>query len=119
MVSSPDFEFNDEHYEVAEKSTPSKPILKKEEEIKKEDTSYPYAYAEELIRSIAGYLTPNDTGNKLSRSDASRILQKVAEILELDFKYVSSKLSDYYLEHKNELTENSITDFLSSVIDRK
>lgn len=63
------------------------------------DGRYPYTYADDFIRSI-----PNITANgtKLSRSEASQIISKIAEIIGIDRVKIAEKLADYYMANPNE-----------------
>jgi len=55
---------------------------------------YPYTIACDLIRDWAGY---DDRGSKLSRSDASAIQNRLAEVLGMDPAELAKKLADYSL----------------------
>lgn len=57
-----------------------------------EDTRYPYTYACDYIRGLAGK-DVDGISTKLSRSDASRIRQGIADALGIDDKYVAEKLA--------------------------
>jgi hypothetical protein len=76
-----------------------------------EDTRYPYTYAADFLRSVAGY---NAQGTNLSRSDASQIRSKIAEIIGMDDEELAKKLADYYLANQEEMTEKSVDEFLTS-----
>jgi hypothetical protein len=79
------------------------------------DTRYPYTHACDFIRSIAGY---GENGAKLSRSDASQIRSKIAEIIEMDDNLLACKLADYYLKNKDEIDNKSV-EYLLKVFKRK
>jgi hypothetical protein len=71
----------------------------------KDSTRYPYTYAADLIRSI-----PEKTeihgmklGVVLSRSDASRIRQKIAEVLGIDDRELAEKLADEFLKKEQDI----------------
>jgi hypothetical protein len=66
---------------------------------------HPYTYAADLIRSWAGY---NKFGTVLSRSSASQVIGGFAEVLGLTKEELSEKLSRYYQEHQQEISDNSI-----------
>jgi hypothetical protein len=66
---------------------------------------HPYTYAADLIRSWAGY---NKFGTVLSRSSASQVIGGFAEVLGLTKEELSEKLSWYYQEHQQEISDNSI-----------
>jgi hypothetical protein len=78
-----------------------------------EDTRYPYTYACDFIRAIAGY---NKGGTKLSRADASQIRTEIAKVLRIPDEKVARKLADYYLAHKEEITEKSARELVSMLI---
>ena len=65
-----------------------------------QDTRYPYTYACDYIRSLAGY---DGHGAKLSRSDASQIRHGIAEALKLDDAELAERLADYYKEHEERI----------------
>ena len=69
------------------------------------DTRYPYTHAADFIRLIAGY---GENGTKLSRSDASQIRSKIAEIIEMDDNLLACKLANYYLENREEIDNKSV-----------
>lgn len=66
---------------------------------KGEDTRYPYTYACDLIRKIAGNME-SSLATKLSRSDASQIRSRIAEIAGIDDYALACKLADKFLEEK-------------------
>lgn len=78
----------------------------------KTDTRYPYTYACDLIRSAVGY---NESGSKISRSDASKIRELFAKVTGLDDTYLADKLADYYIAHEEEITDASVKEFLRDV----
>jgi len=68
---------------------------------KSEDTRYPYIYAADLIRFLAGYIQAGETSRaKLSRADAAHIKEKIAEIIGMSEQKLAEKLADYYLNTK-------------------
>jgi hypothetical protein len=71
------------------------------------DSRYPYTYACDLIRAFAGY---NAEGTKLSRSDASKIRSKIAEILGIQDEDLAKELADYYMKHSQEIAEQGATE---------
>jgi len=68
----------------------------------KKDIEYPYVYADDLIVSIPNL---NRNGTKLSRPDAIRMRQKIAEILDIDDDVLAKKFANYYLKHKKEIEQ--------------
>jgi len=57
------------------------------------DSRYPYTYACDYVRELAGY---GDHGTKLSRSEASKIRAGIAAALGIEDEYLARKLADYY-----------------------
>lgn len=57
-----------------------------------------------MIRSLA-------RPGQLSRSDASRIYQKIAEILKLDPEYVAEQVADHYLANRVEIDDKTVNMF--------
>lgn len=76
------------------------------------DTRYPYTYAADFIRGLAGY---NESGTKLSRSDASRIRQGIAKALGMDDEELARTLADYYNVNGSEITERSLMEIKTMV----
>ena len=59
------------------------------------DPRYPYTYANDYIRGLAGYNGDSMYGGmKLSRSDAGRIREKMAEVMGVDDEELAKKLAD-------------------------
>jgi hypothetical protein len=75
------------------------------------DSRYPYTYAADFVRSLAGF---GEHGTKLSRSDASRIRSGIALALGIADADVACKLADYYKAKEDEITEKSVVDFAAS-----
>jgi len=69
------------------------------------DTRYPYTYACDLVRLFAGY---NASGTVLSRSEASKIRQGIAEVLGIDDEELARKFADYYQLHQDDLTAKGL-----------
>lgn len=78
----------------------------------KDDPRYPYTHCADLIRSIAGY---SNGSTKISRADASEIRQLFSKVFDMDDELVASELADYYLEHKEELSEKCVNDILKQI----
>lgn len=72
-----------------------------------DDGRYPYTYAADLIRTKAGY-HEDGSGIKLSRSDASKIRQLFAKILDIPDEELAKKLADYYLNRVGNATNHTI-----------
>ena len=77
------------------------------------DSRYPYTYAADFVRSIAGY---GDSGTKLSRGDASAIRSRLCEILKLDDAAVAIALADHYLANRKEIEEKGTAQMLSAIL---
>jgi len=76
---------------------------------KENDGRYPYTYSADLIRMIVGY---DEHGTILSRSDASNLKSKIAEIIGMDERELACKLADYFLENEEDISNNATKDFL-------
>jgi len=83
-------------------------------DVKEDDGRYPYTYAADLVRSWAGY---DKGGMKLSRSDASKIRHKIADILDIDDEKLANKLADYRLANQELIDSESMKEFLTIVLD--
>ncbi len=75
------------------------------------DSHYPYTYAADYIRALAGY---NSDGCKLSRSDASAIRSSIADVLGMDDAELAAALADAYLANDNMFTSKAAA-FISSL----
>jgi len=75
------------------------------------DTRYPYTYACDFIRGLAGY---EEAGTKISRSDASKIRNGIAVALGIDDAELACKLADHYKANENEITEKMGLEFLAA-----
>lgn len=75
----------------------------------KEDSRYPYTYACDFIRSLAGY---NEKGIKLSRSDASTIRQGIAFAIGMEDKKLAELLADAEKSKSAEDIQNDVTEYL-------
>lgn len=80
-----------------------------------EDSRYPYTYACDFIRSVAGY---DAGGTKLSRSDASQIISTIAEINGINERTAFEKLADHYLMHEDELSNKAAQDLVAVMAKR-
>lgn len=78
----------------------------------KEDPRYPYTYAADYIRSLAGY---NKDGTKISRSDASHIRSSIAKIIGWDDEALAMKIADHYTKNEESITEKSVNDYFSAL----
>lgn len=72
------------------------------------DTRYPYTYAADYIRSLAGY---GEGGTKLSRSDSSKILSGIADAIGMTDNELAEKLADYYQENQESIDNKSVEEF--------
>lgn len=75
------------------------------------DSRYPYTYACDYLRGLAGY---GEGGTKLSRSDASQVRQGIANALGIADDELARKLADYYKANQEEITKKSIDAFARS-----
>lgn len=75
------------------------------------DARYPYTYAADFLRSLAGY---GEHGTKLSRSDASRVRSGIAMALGMDDAELAEKLADYFKSNEDEIVASQVGDFLAS-----
>lgn len=70
---------------------------------------YPYTYAVDYIRMLAGYNEKDlFNGTKLSRADASKILHNIARIIGMSDEELAKKLADEYLDKQDDLTEKAV-----------
>ena len=73
-----------------------------------EDSRYPYTYACDFIRGVAGY---GEGGTKLSRGDASQIRARIAEIIGMKDDELAKKIADHYLAKGDEITDEAMQAF--------
>lgn len=78
-----------------------------------EDTRYPYTYACDYVRSLAGY---GEHGTKLSRSDASQIRSGIALALGMDDAELARKLADHYKANEDAITDKSVAAFVAAIL---
>ena len=74
------------------------------------DTRYPYTYAADYVRSLAGY---GEHGMKLTRSDASQIRSGIAAALGMDDAELARKLADYFKANEDAITEMQANAFVA------
>jgi len=72
-------------------------------------TRYPYTYAADYVRGLAGY---NESGTKLSRSDASTMISAIAQALGLEKESLCKRLADAELAKSDEDHEKQAEEFL-------
>ena len=65
------------------------------------DSRFPYTYAADYVRILAGY---GPIGTKLSRGDASRIRQGIAAALGMDDAELAMRLAAHYKANEDGLT---------------
>lgn len=75
------------------------------------DTRYPYTYAADFVRGLAGY---GESGTKISRSDARQIRSGIAAALGMDDTELARKLADHYRANEDSLSKQSTAAFLAS-----
>lgn len=73
------------------------------------DSRYPYTYAADFVRGLAGY---GEGGTKLSRADASQVRQGIAAALGMDDAELARKLADHYKANEAAITEKSVKSFM-------
>jgi hypothetical protein len=81
-----------------------------------EDTRYPYTYACDFVRCLAGH-KDESIGTKISRCDASKIREGIAKALGMSDEELAKKLADYYKAHEKEIVNEEfqkLSDFLAS-----
>lgn len=83
-----------------------------ENDMSSDDSRYPYTYACDFIRSIAGY---GEGGTKLSRSDASQIRSQIAQIIGMPDEDLARKIADHYLADQDTIERKQAEEFLSSI----
>lgn len=83
--------------------------IKHEESQMKQDTRYPYTYATNYIRILAGYEVG---GTKISRSDASRIIEGISVAMKIDGVELAARLADYFKENEDDLRQKSSQELL-------
>lgn len=72
------------------------------------DTRYPYTYACDFVRGLAGY---GPEGTKISRSDASQILHEIAPIIGMTHEELAGKLADHYKAYEDEISNRQVKAF--------
>lgn len=77
------------------------------------DSRYPYTYAADFVRGLAGY---GEGGTKLSRSDASQVRQGIADALGMDDAELAKKLADHYRSNKDTLVSKSVEAFTRQML---
>lgn len=66
---------------------------------------HPYTHSADFVRQVL--MNPD-----VSRSQASALLHKIAEILEIPHEELATKLSLYYQEHEQELSQAAVPEIL-------
>ncbi len=77
--------------------------------MKKTDSRYPYTYACDFIRALAGYNSGGST--KLSRADASGIRSGIADALGMEDELLANKLADKEIAKTDEDYDRQILAF--------
>jgi hypothetical protein len=75
------------------------------------DNRYPYTYAADYVRGLAGY---GANGIKLSRSDASQIRSGIAQAIGIDDADLARALADYYKANENKIAQEMSHKFLTA-----
>ena len=76
------------------------------------DARYPYTYACDFIRALAGY---NEGGTKLSRSDASKIIEGIALAVGMEDRRLAELLADAEQSKSDEDRNKDIKPFLEFI----
>lgn len=76
------------------------------------DSRYPYTYACDSIRGAAGYANGS---TKISRSDASKIYQLVAEAMGVAPAYVAECLADHYKANEEVQSQRAVKECIASM----
>lgn len=74
------------------------------------DPRYPYTYAADFVRGLAGYGENGTT--KLSRADASHVRRGIATALGMDDAELARNLADHYKANEDAISEASAKAFL-------
>jgi hypothetical protein len=78
-----------------------------------DDTRYPYTYACDYIRSLAGY---GVGGTKLSRGDASQIMKGIASAMgQPNHHSLACALADHYKANEQEIAKKDAVAFMSAL----
>ncbi len=68
---------------------------------------HPYTYAADFVRSLPA-LADNGISAKLSRSDAAKIIQGIADVIGMSKETLSIKLSEYFQQHEDRISSEAI-----------
>lgn len=68
------------------------------------DPRYPYTHAADLVRQVVG--------PEVSRSDASKLRQVIAEAIGMPDEDLAMKMADYYKLHEQELSDQATSRFM-------
>lgn len=75
----------------------------------KNHSRYPYTYSCDYIRTFAGCDT---SGTKMSRAEATEVRHAIADAIGMDDKELAEKISDYYIENQDEITDRGVKEFM-------
>jgi len=75
-----------------------------------DDSRYPYTYAADCVRIIAGH---NRDGSKISRSDASKVRTLFAKVTGIDDETLAKMLADHYQKCVKDLEAEAFRNFMS------
>lgn len=67
--------------------------------MQKTDSRYPYTYAADALRQVAGF---SEGSSKLSRADASQIRSFIASAIGMDDEALAKLIADKFIEQKGE-----------------
>ena len=82
----------------------------------KVDTRYPYTYACDFMRAYGG---AGSGGVKLSRADASKMREQIANALGMADGDLATKLADFYLANEEAISEHSTAVLMRVLGDRQ
>lgn len=77
------------------------------------DPRYPYTYACDYIRGLAGY---GKGGTNISRGEASAIITGIAQAIGINDEELARKLADYYKANEEEIADKSAQEFLAILL---
>jgi hypothetical protein len=90
---------------MAKTKTTEKPVTAKED-----DSRYPYTYAADCIRIVAGH---NRDGSKISRSDAAKIRALFVKVTGVDDETLAKMLADHYQKYIKDLEAEAFRNFMA------
>ena len=77
-----------------------------------EDSRFPYTHADDFIRTLAGW---NGNGTKLSRSDASKIINGIAKVIGMNTENLACLLAEAELNKTDEERKNEVSEMIKII----